>query len=177
MPMFFRWHDFIPKPILGRQSTTTHHPTWPTQRPLHQRRTRGIPSPRKSSKRTPPTCQTQPRRNQRQRLTKHRKSKSEFYDPCQEAAQRSYKCLYRNGGDKSMCGEYFQFVFSPGKCDSRVADGSQSVQRLQGCLGTYFRCSWTNRCDAIEYTPNELGLALTFGRLSDERRNGVAFSS
>ncbi|KJK80821.1 hypothetical protein H634G_03970 [Metarhizium anisopliae BRIP 53293] len=36
------------------------------------------------------------------------KSKSEFYDPCQEAAQRSYKCLYRNGGDKSMCGEYFQ---------------------------------------------------------------------
>ncbi|KAG5991746.1 Mitochondrial copper homeostasis protein [Claviceps pusilla] len=35
------------------------------------------------------------------------KSKSEFYDPCQEAAQRSYKCLYRNGGDKTMCGEYF----------------------------------------------------------------------
>ncbi|GAO19340.1 hypothetical protein UVI_02008700 [Ustilaginoidea virens] len=38
------------------------------------------------------------------------KSKSEFYDPCQEAAQRSYKCLYRNGGDKAMCGEYFQYV-------------------------------------------------------------------
>ncbi|KJZ80074.1 Cytochrome c oxidase-assembly factor COX23 [Hirsutella minnesotensis 3608] len=36
------------------------------------------------------------------------KSKSEYYDPCQEAAQRSYKCLYRNGGDKSMCGEYFE---------------------------------------------------------------------
>ncbi|PFH56891.1 hypothetical protein XA68_15818 [Ophiocordyceps unilateralis] len=36
------------------------------------------------------------------------KTKSEFYDPCQEAAQRSYKCLYRNGGDKTMCGEYFQ---------------------------------------------------------------------
>ncbi|KAG5979308.1 hypothetical protein E4U55_005312 [Claviceps digitariae] len=36
------------------------------------------------------------------------KSKSKFYDPCQEAAQRSYRCLYRNGGDKSMCGEYFQ---------------------------------------------------------------------
>ncbi|KAF4957094.1 hypothetical protein FSARC_11403 [Fusarium sarcochroum] len=36
------------------------------------------------------------------------KSKSEFYDPCQEAAQRSYKCLFRNGGDKNMCGEYFQ---------------------------------------------------------------------
>ncbi|UKZ66401.1 uncharacterized protein TrAtP1_007576 [Trichoderma atroviride] len=36
------------------------------------------------------------------------KSKSQFYDPCQEAAQRSYKCLYRNNGDKAMCGEYFQ---------------------------------------------------------------------
>ncbi|KAL5608536.1 hypothetical protein FOBRF1_009033 [Fusarium oxysporum] len=36
------------------------------------------------------------------------KSKSEFYDPCQEAAQRSYRCLFRNGGDKNMCGEYFQ---------------------------------------------------------------------
>ncbi|KAF7553333.1 hypothetical protein G7Z17_g3684 [Cylindrodendrum hubeiense] len=36
------------------------------------------------------------------------KSKSEFYDPCQEAAQRSYKCLFRNNGDKDMCGEYFQ---------------------------------------------------------------------
>ncbi|KAL2691198.1 Mitochondrial copper homeostasis protein [[Neocosmospora] mangrovei] len=38
------------------------------------------------------------------------KSKSEYYDPCQEAAQRSYRCLFRNGGDKSMCGEYFQYV-------------------------------------------------------------------
>jgi len=36
------------------------------------------------------------------------KSKSEFYDPCQEAAQRSYRCLFRNNGDKAMCGEYFQ---------------------------------------------------------------------
>ncbi|KAJ2973859.1 hypothetical protein NQ176_g6371 [Zarea fungicola] len=36
------------------------------------------------------------------------KSKSEFYDPCQEAAQRSYKCLYRNNGDKTMCADYFQ---------------------------------------------------------------------
>ncbi|KAH7312674.1 hypothetical protein B0I35DRAFT_437511 [Stachybotrys elegans] len=36
------------------------------------------------------------------------KSKSEYFDPCQEAARRSYKCLYRNNGDKKMCGEYFQ---------------------------------------------------------------------
>lgn len=51
------------------------------------------------------------------RTTENRKSKSEFYDPCQEAAQRSYKCLYRNGGDKSMCGEYFQCV-----CHSTTRD-------------------------------------------------------
>ncbi|PHH78804.1 hypothetical protein CDD82_2831 [Ophiocordyceps australis] len=37
-----------------------------------------------------------------------RKPKSEYYDPCQEAAQRSYRCLYRNGGDKSMCNEFFK---------------------------------------------------------------------
>ncbi|KAF7561402.1 hypothetical protein G7046_g2731 [Stylonectria norvegica] len=42
------------------------------------------------------------------------KSKSEFFDPCQEAAQRSYKCLFRNNGDKNMCGDYFQCV--PGQC-------------------------------------------------------------
>ncbi|KAK6449602.1 hypothetical protein FP744_10005852 [Trichoderma asperellum] len=42
------------------------------------------------------------------------KSKSQFYDPCQEAAQRSYKCLYRNNGDKAMCGEYFQYVLRYG---------------------------------------------------------------
>uniref|UniRef100_A0A8H7N327 CHCH domain-containing protein n=1 Tax=Bionectria ochroleuca TaxID=29856 RepID=A0A8H7N327_BIOOC len=40
--------------------------------------------------------------------TRRNKSTSEFYDPCQAAAQQSYKCLFRNGGDKSMCGEYFQ---------------------------------------------------------------------
>ncbi|EQK99900.1 cytochrome c oxidase-assembly factor cox-23, mitochondrial [Ophiocordyceps sinensis CO18] len=38
------------------------------------------------------------------------KSKSKFYDPCQEAAQQSYRCLYRNGGDKAMCGDFFQYA-------------------------------------------------------------------
>lgn len=37
-----------------------------------------------------------------------RKSRSEYYDPCQEAASKSIKCLHRNGGDKTMCGDYFQ---------------------------------------------------------------------
>lgn len=40
-----------------------------------------------------------------------RKSRSEFLDPCQEAAQRSIRCLNRNDGDRTMCQEYFQSVF------------------------------------------------------------------
>ncbi|KAG9236906.1 cysteine alpha-hairpin motif superfamily [Amylocarpus encephaloides] len=36
------------------------------------------------------------------------KQLSEYYDPCQEAADRSLKCLHRNGGDRDMCSDYFQ---------------------------------------------------------------------
>ncbi|KAF8453758.1 cysteine alpha-hairpin motif superfamily [Kalaharituber pfeilii] len=37
-----------------------------------------------------------------------RKGPSEYYDPCQEAASRSIRCLNRNGGDREMCSDYFQ---------------------------------------------------------------------
>lgn len=40
------------------------------------------------------------------------KSKSEWLDPCQEAAARSIKCLNRNGGDRAMCQDYFTYVAS-----------------------------------------------------------------
>ncbi|KAI1103873.1 hypothetical protein F4804DRAFT_308763 [Jackrogersella minutella] len=43
--------------------------------------------------------------------TKHKfenKSKSEWFDPCQEAAARSIRCLNRNGGDRQMCTDYFE---------------------------------------------------------------------
>ncbi|ROT37060.1 hypothetical protein SODALDRAFT_334129 [Sodiomyces alkalinus F11] len=36
------------------------------------------------------------------------KSKSQYFDPCQDAAARSIRCLKRNNGDREMCGEYFQ---------------------------------------------------------------------
>ncbi|KAI9851120.1 MAG: Mitochondrial copper homeostasis protein [Thelocarpon superellum] len=36
------------------------------------------------------------------------KRNSEYFDPCQEAASRSMKCLHRNGGDREMCTDYFQ---------------------------------------------------------------------
>lgn len=35
---------------------------------------------------------------------------SEYFDPCQEAADRSLKCLRRNGGDRAMCMDYFEYV-------------------------------------------------------------------
>ncbi|KAL1853196.1 hypothetical protein VTK73DRAFT_9056 [Phialemonium thermophilum] len=36
------------------------------------------------------------------------KNRSEFLDPCQEAASRSIRCLHRNAGDRSLCQDYFQ---------------------------------------------------------------------
>ncbi|KAK4462602.1 hypothetical protein QBC42DRAFT_267574 [Cladorrhinum samala] len=45
------------------------------------------------------------------RETKHKfegKDRSEFLDPCQEAAARSIRCLHRNAGDRTMCSDYFQ---------------------------------------------------------------------
>ncbi|KAH8693615.1 putative cytochrome c oxidase-assembly factor cox23, mitochondrial precursor [Talaromyces proteolyticus] len=36
------------------------------------------------------------------------KHASEYYDPCQEFATRSIKCMRRNAGDRDMCGDYFQ---------------------------------------------------------------------
>jgi hypothetical protein len=33
---------------------------------------------------------------------------SEYFDPCQEAADRSLKCLRRNGGDRLLCADYFE---------------------------------------------------------------------
>lgn len=39
----------------------------------------------------------------------HSKAYSEYFDPCQEAAQRSIRCLHRNGGDREMCTDFFQY--------------------------------------------------------------------
>ncbi|PTU24941.1 hypothetical protein P175DRAFT_056832 [Aspergillus ochraceoroseus IBT 24754] len=36
------------------------------------------------------------------------KSASEYYDPCQDYADRSLKCMKRNGFDREMCHDYFQ---------------------------------------------------------------------
>ncbi|OJD18720.1 cytochrome c oxidase-assembly factor COX23, mitochondrial [Emergomyces pasteurianus Ep9510] len=36
------------------------------------------------------------------------KPASGFYDPCQDFADRSIKCMRRNGNDRTMCSDYFQ---------------------------------------------------------------------
>ncbi|OTA55440.1 hypothetical protein K449DRAFT_438660 [Hypoxylon sp. EC38] len=43
------------------------------------------------------------------------KSKSEYFDPCQEAAARSIRCLNRNGGDRQMCTDYFDWCTANGR--------------------------------------------------------------
>lgn len=41
-------------------------------------------------------------------LIGYSKSASEYYDPCQDFADRSIRCMRRNAGDREMCGDYFQ---------------------------------------------------------------------
>ncbi|KAJ8607625.1 hypothetical protein MRB53_040144 [Persea americana] len=35
------------------------------------------------------------------------KQNSEYFDPCQEAADKSLRCLRRNGGDRTLCQDCF----------------------------------------------------------------------
>jgi hypothetical protein len=41
-------------------------------------------------------------------LPLHRKDYSKHFDPCQEAANKSIKCLHRNPANKDLCNDYFQ---------------------------------------------------------------------
>ncbi|KAK5951570.1 Mitochondrial copper homeostasis protein [Knufia fluminis] len=37
-----------------------------------------------------------------------KKSVSKYYDPCQDAANKSIRCMNRNNGDREMCQDFFQ---------------------------------------------------------------------
>jgi hypothetical protein len=41
------------------------------------------------------------------------KDYSKYFDPCQEAAERTYRCLTRNDGDRDFCKDYFEYVHDP----------------------------------------------------------------
>jgi cytochrome c oxidase assembly protein subunit 23 len=54
------------------------------------------------------------------------KQYSQYFDPCQEAAQKSIRCLHRNGGDREMCSDFFQYE---ALCDNT----SYSQTSLRAC--------------------------------------------
>ncbi|EXJ96402.1 hypothetical protein A1O1_01528 [Capronia coronata CBS 617.96] len=47
---------------------------------------------------------------EKSKKTFEKKRSSEYYDPCQDFANRSIKCMHRNNGDRDMCQDYFQYV-------------------------------------------------------------------
>ncbi|KAF3919289.1 hypothetical protein ABW21_db0200125 [Orbilia brochopaga] len=62
------------------------------------------------------------------------KGSSKFFDPCQDAAERSLKCLRRNMGDREMCTDYFQAYRD---CKKRWIDERKSDRwkKAMGSLG------------------------------------------
>ena len=65
------------------------------------------------------------------------KRNSEYFDPCQEAASRSIKCIHRNAGDKSLCTDYFQqvmflFIRNSETLCSSLYTNTLDIQGLQG---------------------------------------------
>jgi cytochrome c oxidase assembly protein subunit 23 len=76
------------------------------------------------------------------------KQYSQYFDPCQEAAQKSIRCLHRNGGDREMCSDFFQYealatthhtprlLFGLAKClDIPKTYCAPSVSHTDTCVG------------------------------------------
>ncbi|GFN12907.1 coiled-coil-helix-coiled-coil-helix domain-containing protein [Aspergillus tubingensis] len=61
-----------------------------------------------SDKQPTPSDQTNPNAWERVERKFTSKPASEYFDPCQDFADRSLKCMKRNGFDKEMCSDYFQ---------------------------------------------------------------------
>lgn len=59
-------------------------------------------------------------------LARNRKDFSKHFDPCQEAANKSIKCLHRNPGQKDLCNDYFQLVV----IEAQGMPGSRDAVRL-----------------------------------------------
>ncbi|KAL1894273.1 Mitochondrial copper homeostasis protein [Ceratocystis pirilliformis] len=55
-----------------------------------------------------PTASSEPLVSEEKRQQFRAKDMSKYFDPCQEAADRSIRCLHRNPNDKSLCSDYFQ---------------------------------------------------------------------
>ncbi|EME39435.1 hypothetical protein DOTSEDRAFT_91782 [Dothistroma septosporum NZE10] len=57
------------------------------------------------------------------------KQYSEYFDPCQDAADRSLKCMRRNGGDRAMCMDYFDAYKA---CKKSWMDEMKEQKRREG---------------------------------------------
>nr|POE63483.1 cytochrome c oxidase-assembly factor cox23, mitochondrial [Quercus suber] len=57
------------------------------------------------------------------------KRNSEYFDPCQEAADRSLRCLRRNGGDRKMCTDYFDAYKD---CKAKWMEEMKEAKRKEG---------------------------------------------
>ncbi|KAI5850073.1 hypothetical protein BZA05DRAFT_400836 [Tricharina praecox] len=66
------------------------------------------PHPTPSQPGADPASSSAPTEYARGRERFQSKQRSEYFDPCQAAAERSLKCLHRNKGDKEFCSDYFQ---------------------------------------------------------------------
>ncbi|ELQ34412.1 hypothetical protein OOU_Y34scaffold00767g16 [Pyricularia oryzae Y34] len=71
------------------------------------------------------------------------KDLSEFYDPCQEAAARSIQCLNRNGGDRTMCQDYFALAEKEKSTTSRKTP-SLEVNKIKGNNDSTLRENYAN---------------------------------
>jgi hypothetical protein len=128
----------VERPEGPLHQTVGRYSTWPVPRRLWQRRyRRRIPpiffpptSPFDSPSRLPPNGQRRrrsgpvdqggPRPVHEVRevhlgfttptlLTRRRRKQAgQYFDPCHEAAERTYRCLTRNEGDREMCRDYFE---------------------------------------------------------------------
>ncbi|KAI1110522.1 cytochrome c oxidase-assembly factor cox-23, mitochondrial [Nemania sp. NC0429] len=67
--------------------------------------------------------------NKEKRQKFKNKSKSEWFDPCQEAASKSIRCLNRNGGDRAMCTDYFEAYRA---CKKEWMDKRKEERRASG---------------------------------------------
>jgi len=61
------------------------------------------------------------------------KMSSEYFDPCQDFADRSIKCLRRNAGDRAMCTDYFQAYRD---CKAEWTAQQKEARKKAGWFGT-----------------------------------------